>query len=261
MKNFLFFLLIFLSIFSCKKEEKTNSKVEKKTLEKIKNDTIFIKEKCAAFISGTDETIENLKKTEGEENFYIGADDYNYYQYEAREFLKKQKLKIYNISDKKVIVFKSEKGDFTVLKDTIKYIGSTYLFSPNKLPKKVYDIDIENEYRNYFGEKDSLKFSKKEQTVQFIYNAIACPCAQWTNFNNKKSTEKFYLIDDKKLTQDAEDFWDGSSLPFIVEATGVFSENKSVPKDFSPKGDIEREKSRIFKYRKIRLIQLGNEKY
>ena len=63
------------------------------------------------------------------------------------------------------------------------------------------------------------------------------------------------------MTQDAEDFWDGSSLPFIVEATGAFSENKSVPKDFSPKGDAEREKSRIFKYRKIRLIQLENEKY
>ena len=261
MKTILFYLLIFLSVFSCKKEEKIQSKFEKKTLEKIKNDTIFIKEKCAAFISGTDETIENLKKTEGEENFYIGADDYNYYQYEAREFLKKQKLKIYNISDKKVIVFKSEKGDFTVLKDSIKYIGSTYLFSPNKLPIKIFDIDIENEYKNYFSEKDSLKFSKKEQTVQFIYNAIPCPCAQWTNFNNKKSTEKFYLIDDKKLTQDAEDFWDGSSLPFIVEATGIFSENKSVPKDFSLKGDAEREKSRIFKYRKIRLIQLGNEKY
>lgn len=78
-----------------------------------------------------------------------------------------------------------------MLKDSIKYIGSTYLFSPNKLPIKIFDIDIENEYKNYFSEKDSLKFSKKEQTVQFIYNAIPCPCAQWTNFNNKKSTENF----------------------------------------------------------------------
>lgn len=161
MKNFLFFLFIFLSIFSCKKEEKINSKVENQTIVKNNNDTIFIKEKCAAFISATDETIENLKKTEGEENFYIGADDYNHYQYEAREFLKKQKLKIYSITDKKVIVFKSEKGDFTVLKDTIKNIGSTYLFSPNKLPKKVFDIDIENEFKNYFEKKDSLIFSKK----------------------------------------------------------------------------------------------------
>ena len=63
------------------------------------------------------------------------------------------------------------------------------------------------------------------------------------------------------MTQDAEDLWDGTSLPLIVEATGVFSENKSVPKDFSPKGDAENEKAKIFKYRKIRLIQLGNKKY
>ena len=96
---------------------------------------------------------------------------------------------------------------------------------------------IRDRYKNYFGEKDSLKFSKKEETVKFIYNSIACPCAQWSNFNDKKSTEKFYLVDDKKLTQNVDDFWDGTSLPLIVEATGVFSENKSVPKDFSPKGD------------------------
>lgn len=262
MKNFLFYLLIFLSAFSCKKEEKINSKVENQTIVKNNNDTIFIQEKCVVFISATNETIENLKKQEGEENFYIGADDFNYYEYEAREFVKKQKLKIYNITDKKVIVFKSEKGDFTVLKDTIKYIGSAYLFEPNQLPKHISSIDIEDEYKNYFDEKDSLKFSKKEQTVRFIYNVIPCPCAQWSKVNDKnKYSEKFFLIDSKKLTQDAEDFWDGTSLPLIVEATGVFSENKSVPKDFSPKGDAEREKARIFKYTKIRLVQLGNKKY
>ena len=127
--------------------------------------------------------------------------------------------------------------------------------------QNIISIDIEDEYKNYFGEKDSLKFSKKEETVKFIYNAIACPCAQWSNFNDKKSIEKFYLVNDKNLTQNAEDFWDGTSLPLIVEATGVFSENKSVPKDFPPKGYAEREKSKIFKYRKIRLIQLGNKKY
>ncbi|MFT3919399.1 hypothetical protein [Cloacibacterium sp.] len=261
MKNVLFYLLIFLSLFSCQKEEKINSKVEKKTLKRIKNDTIFIKEKCAVFITSTDKNIEKTKKEIGEENFYIGADDYAWYHHEAYEFISKKKVKIISINNEKVIIFKSDLGNYTILRDTIKDLGSTYLFSPNKLPKKVFDIDIENEYKNYFGEKDSLKFSKKEQTLQFIYNAIHCPCAQWTNFNNKKSTEKFYLIDEKKLTQDAEDFWDGSSLPFIVEATGVFSENKSVPKGFSPKGDAEREKARIFEYRKIRLIQLGNKKY
>ena len=166
-----------------------------------------------------------------------------------------------NVNNQKVIVFHSKKGNFTILRDTISKISSTYLFEPNQLPKHISSIDIEDEYKNYFGEKDSLKFSKKEETVKFIYNAIACPCAQWSNFNDKKSTEKFYLVNDKNLTQNAEDFWDGTSLPLIVEATGVFSENKSVPKDFPPKGYAEREKSKIFKYRKIRLIQLGNKKY
>lgn len=262
MKKILFYLFLFLTIFSCKKEEKIKPKVENQPLLKNNNDTIFIKEKCAVFISATETTIENLKKTEGEENFYIGADDYYYYKYQASEFLKKQKLKIYNIIDEKIIVFKSEKGNFTVLKDTIKNIGSTYFFEPNKHPKKVYDIEIDNEYKNYFGKKDSLIFSKKEQTVRFFYNAIACSCAQWSKVNDKnKYSEKFFLIDGKNLTQDAEDFWDGTSLSLIVEATGTFSENQSVPKDFSPKGDAEKEKARIFKYRKIRLVQLGNKKY
>ena len=247
MKKYFFLFVLILVVVSCSKSKLENSKKENQSIAKINNDTIFIKEKCAVFISCTSEEIEREKKEYGEENFYIAADDYNYYEYEAREFLKKQNLKIYNIIDKKVIVFKSEKGNFIVLKDTIKGIGSTYLFAPNKLPKKVFEIDIDNEYKNYFGKKDSLKFSKKEETVKFIYNAIACPCAQWSNFNDKKSTENFYLVDDKKLTQNAEDFWDGRSLPLIVEATGVFSENKSVPKDFSPKGDAENEKARIFR--------------
>lgn len=261
MKNILLYLLIFLSVFSFKKEEKIKSKVEKRTLEKIKNDTIFIKEKCAVFISCTPEEIEREKKEYGEENFYIGTDDVNYYDFEARNFLENNKIKIVNVNNQKVIVFHSKKGNFTILRDTISKISSTYLFEPNQLPKHISYIDIEDEYKNYFGEKDSLKFSKKEETVKFIYNAIACPCAQWSNFNDKKSTEKFYLVNDKNLTQNAEDFWDGTSLPLIVEATGVFSENKSVPKDFPPKGYAEREKSKIFKYRKIRLIQLGNKKY
>ena len=206
MKNFLFYLLIFLSLFSCQKEEKINSKVEKKTLKRIKNDTIFIKEKCAVFITSTDKNIEKTKKEIGEENFYIGADDYAWYHHEAYEFISKKKVKIISINNEKVIIFKSDLGNYTILRDTIKDLGSTYLFSSNKLPKKVFDIDIENEYKNYFGKKDSLKFSKKEETIKFIYNAIPCPCAQWSKANDKnKDSENFFLIDDKKLTQDAED--------------------------------------------------------
>ena len=156
--------LLLLTLFiSCKKEEKTNSKVEKKTLEKIKNDTIFIKEKCAVFISCTPEEIEREKKEYGEENFYIGTDDVNYYDFEARTFLENNKIKIVNVNNQKVIVFHSKKGNFTILRDTISEISSTYLFEPNQLPKHISSIDIENEYRNYFGEKDSLKSFKKNK--------------------------------------------------------------------------------------------------
>lgn len=100
MKNFLFYLLIFLSLFSCQKEEKINSKVEKKTLKRIKNDTIFIKEKCAVFITSTDKNIEKTKK-----EIYIGADDYAWYHHEAYEFISKKKVKIISINNEKVIIF------------------------------------------------------------------------------------------------------------------------------------------------------------
>ena len=76
MKNILLYLLIFLSVFSFKKEEKIKSKVEKRTLEKIKNDTIFIKEKCAVFISCTPEEIEREKKEYGEDFFYSKSMNY-----------------------------------------------------------------------------------------------------------------------------------------------------------------------------------------
>ncbi|WP_188616719.1 hypothetical protein [Cloacibacterium rupense] len=195
MKNFLFFLLIFLSVFSCKKEEKTNSKVKKKTLEKIKNDTIFIKEKCAVFLIPEKNLIIKNVQNKGFDKHYKEIDEFGY----AKMYIENKGLKVIS-TNSKFLIFKNLKENFIIDANQENKILKLYLFDINKKPLLIDNINIENEYKNYFGEKDILKFSKKEETVQFIFNAIACPCAQWTNFNNKKSTEKFYLIDDKKLT-------------------------------------------------------------
>lgn len=40
---------------------------------------------CAILIYPTDEQIEEMKKTEGEEDFYVGADDSNFYQAQASQ--------------------------------------------------------------------------------------------------------------------------------------------------------------------------------
>lgn len=257
MKNFLFYLLIFLSVFSCKKEEKINSKVENQTIVKNNNDTIFIQQKCAVFLIPEHNLIIKNAQNKGFEKHYKEIDEFGY----AKMYLENKGLKVIS-TNSKFIKFKNLKENFIINTNQENNILKLYLFDINKKPLLTDNRDIENEYKNYFGEKDSLKFSKKEHNVRFIYNVIPCPCAQWSKVNDKnKYSEKFFLIDSKKLTQDAEDFWDGTSLPLIVEAIGVFSENKSIPKDFSPKGDAEREKARIFKYTKIRLVQLGNKKY
>ena len=152
MSKYLQFIITIFLILSCQKIANDKTIAKNNSLN-IKPDSIFINEKSVVFISATHESIEKEKKKMGEDNFYIMADDGNYYSYEAHQFLKNKKLKTYEINHNNVIVFKSKKGNFTVLRDTIEGLGSTYLFEPNQLPKKIFNIDIENEYEKYYNKK------------------------------------------------------------------------------------------------------------
>ncbi|MFT3903463.1 MAG: hypothetical protein QM727_09830 [Niabella sp.] len=106
---------------------------------------------------------------------------------------------------------------------------------------------------------DSSKkeLSGKAVTITVSYAAIACSCAQWfeTKYENVsflEGVERFYMEPMDAALLNANDLWDGESLPLKLKVTGRFSKEKGVPLTHSIKG--EPEKARIFWYDKITVL-------
>lgn len=168
MKNYKSISLALFTLISCNqmvnnKEENLNTettisekKVENKKIgntetSKDKIDTIVIKNQTAIIIEPTDKQIEKRKKVVGEEDFYIGADDYMFYLNESNETFRKNKLKVLNIKSGKIIKFEMETGNNAILElNDEDELWQIYLFDPKLKPKKIDMTDSENEYKNYF---------------------------------------------------------------------------------------------------------------
>lgn len=157
MKN-LIILLISISILSCKDEKQVNKKVVeekietkikkveskpnleeitenfdpiKENLKRIENENIIVDKELVDFndlysankkniisVYPNEKEIEEMKSESGEEDFYIVADDINFYSFEAEEFLKSRSMKSYS-TDKRFIQFIMKDED-TVYVDTDK---------------------------------------------------------------------------------------------------------------------------------------------
>jgi hypothetical protein len=168
MKNFKSISLALFTLISCNqmvnnKEENLNTettisekKVENKKIgntetSKDKIDTIVIKNQTAIIIEPTDKQIEKRKKEVGEEDFYIGADDYMWYLNESTETFRKNKLNVLNIKNGKTIKFEMENGNNAILElNGEDELWQIYLFDPKLKPKKIDMTDSENEYKTYF---------------------------------------------------------------------------------------------------------------
>jgi len=168
MKNYKSIFLALFTLISCNQvvnhnEENLNSvktisgkKVENRKIEntetcKNKIDTIVIKKQIAIIVEPTDKQIEKRKKAIGEEDFYIGADDYMFYLNESTETFRKNKLKVLNIKNGKIIKFEMENGNNAILElNDEDELWQMYLFDPKLKPKKIDMTDSENEYKTYF---------------------------------------------------------------------------------------------------------------
>lgn len=168
MKNYKLVFLAIFTLISCnqivnQKEDNLNSvttisekKVaNKKTdiaeISKNRIDTIVIKNQTAIIIEPTDKQIEKRKKEVGEEDFYIGADDYMWYLNESTETFRKNKLNVLNIKNGKIIKFEMENGNNAILElSGEEELWQIYLFDPKLKPKKIDMTDSENEYKTYF---------------------------------------------------------------------------------------------------------------
>jgi hypothetical protein len=168
MKNYKSVFLAFFSLISCNqivnhKEDNLDSvtTISGKKVENKKNDnaeisknrieTIVMKKQTAIIIEPTDKQIEKRKKEVGEEEFYIGADDYMWYLNETTETFRKNKLNVLNIKNGKTIKFEMENGNNEILElKGEDEFWQIYLFDPKLKPKKIDMTDSENEYKTYF---------------------------------------------------------------------------------------------------------------
>jgi hypothetical protein len=114
-------------------------------------DTLTVDKKAAVFYSPDTTQIAKRKKEIGEENFYVGADDYLFSMNASHEFLDSIKLTILNAKDKKYLKFiHSDKSQTIIKLDTLAELWGIYFFDPNKRQKLVDMTIIDEEYKSYF---------------------------------------------------------------------------------------------------------------
>lgn len=117
---------------------------------KSKNDTLVIENRCAIIYEPTEKNIKKRKKEVGEENFYIGADDYLFYLNESNKYLESQKIKIVLTKNNKVLKFISTDNSVIIINlELEKEIWGIYLFDSNQKPKRIDMTSIEEEYKEY----------------------------------------------------------------------------------------------------------------
>jgi hypothetical protein len=168
MKKYQSILFALFTLISCNQKEnhreenlkeaktilsKKNENRKAKNTETSKNviDTIIVKSQIAIIIEPTEKQIEKRKKEVGEEDFYIGADDYMFYINESTKTFNKNNLKILNIKNDKIINFALENGNNAILElNDEGELWQIYLFDPKLKPKKIDMTESENEYKNYF---------------------------------------------------------------------------------------------------------------
>ena len=140
MKKFTIILLVFSTLFSCKKN-----------IEKKETNTITIEKSTVIIYEPTNKAIEKHKKEVGEEDFYIGAGDYMFYLNESNKYLELQKAKILIIKNDKILKFISADNSETIIKlNDEKEIWGIYFFDPKQKPKRIDMTGTEEEYQEYF---------------------------------------------------------------------------------------------------------------
>lgn len=158
MRFTLFILLVLFGISSCdinSYKESNGNTIEAKKLPSTSastlSDTLIVNEVAAIITEPDSLQIERRKKNVGEEDFYIGADDYLYYLNQSHNFLYSVKVNTIVAKDKKFILFVgSDKSHHLIKTDTLSELWNIFFFDPKKKMKKIDMTAIEDEYKRYF---------------------------------------------------------------------------------------------------------------
>ncbi len=165
MKKYILSLFCLLVIISCNENKKeveknfasdiqnsiaTKSIESKVLLANMNKDTLVINSKCALVYEPTEKNIEKRKKEVGEEDFYVGADDFLYYINESTEFLKSKNVTIVTTENDKKLKFILNDGSVVIKNlDLEKDIFGIYLFDTKSEPKKIDIVSTKEEYETY----------------------------------------------------------------------------------------------------------------
>jgi hypothetical protein len=153
------FLLCCVCFISCKSDRDTSAKRHDSShtqnpgspQKKNNSDTLVISSKTAVAYEPDTTRIKQAKARDGEENFYVGADDYIFYINESSEYLQKKGLPVLNVRDKNYLKFISSDKSVTLVKlDTLSGLWGMYFFQPDKKPRLVNIASISEEYKNYY---------------------------------------------------------------------------------------------------------------
>jgi hypothetical protein len=109
---------------------------------------------CSLLIYPTEAQIEQMKKTEGEENFYVGADDSNFYQSQAIQILDSLGIKSESAS-RQFIKFVGVNNSWTLdIRKKNLPAWNLILFKKDKTPEAVPTISLTVEkVKDYFDKK------------------------------------------------------------------------------------------------------------
>lgn len=118
----------------------------------LSGDTLTIDRKAAVFYQPDSLQIEKRMKQVGEAEFRMGMDDYIYSLNTSVEYLQKQGLPVLDAKNRKYLKFVSAGKKLQLIKlDTLQELWGMYLFDPGKKPRYADIIDIEEDYKTYYG--------------------------------------------------------------------------------------------------------------
>lgn len=116
-------------------------------------DFLTVNENAVIFVYPDSMQIEIMKKEVGDTNFYIGADDANFYFSESYDFLKTKPIKVIVAHNRYIKFETSSKHIFFDTKAKISRGWLVILFRKDALPKMAWASGLEIEYNKYFLEK------------------------------------------------------------------------------------------------------------
>ena len=156
-KKISIYTLIYICCVSCQFSKSTN-RLNNNLLSDQKKIDIDC-DSCVLRVMPTLKQIEQIKSTyQKERDFYIMADDANFYSATANEYLKSRNIDIFNLdSIKKVCFNKKDTFDFSNL------AWDFVLYKKGKAPQIVEAINFEYEFNNYFGINESMSESSESQ--------------------------------------------------------------------------------------------------